>query len=294
MEETPMSLRDLMRYHRELFVAPLYWTSRHLALVGCRFESVDKPSTTPTAARPEDDSNSPSPVSIHDVHPLPTELSSDERHAWFIDMLVGKRTPFDEHRIGTAFHFTDIRIHRPFYSLFVRRDQTHEETNQGSPPVVGHFDYTEVTTTREKKFQPWPDPSGRPNSIGERLGMKRLAEVTPQDWSEDPYFSRLFVTNVSDEEYVHLYDARITNELIAVLKDPNAATEYVQWPTIYHIMLPYKPYESFMDRLVAELVAPGPVCSTVPPEDTDGVGGYPAKRPWEEESDSSQKARRLW
>lgn len=27
-----------MRRHRDLFVDPLFWTSRHLDLVGCRFE----------------------------------------------------------------------------------------------------------------------------------------------------------------------------------------------------------------------------------------------------------------
>jgi hypothetical protein len=34
----PQPLAYLMRCHRDLFVNPLFWTSRHLDLVGCRFE----------------------------------------------------------------------------------------------------------------------------------------------------------------------------------------------------------------------------------------------------------------
>lgn len=34
----PQPLAYLMRRHRDLFVDPLFWTSRHLDLVGCHFD----------------------------------------------------------------------------------------------------------------------------------------------------------------------------------------------------------------------------------------------------------------
>lgn len=40
----PKSLRDLARKHNRFLVSPPEWTSRHLDLVGCRFEDV---ATTP-------------------------------------------------------------------------------------------------------------------------------------------------------------------------------------------------------------------------------------------------------
>lgn len=35
-----ISLADLVHCHRELLVKPLFWTSRHLEMMGCRFQHV--------------------------------------------------------------------------------------------------------------------------------------------------------------------------------------------------------------------------------------------------------------
>lgn len=36
-----MSLVDLFRHDRELWVKPVFWTFRHLELIGCRFQHFD-------------------------------------------------------------------------------------------------------------------------------------------------------------------------------------------------------------------------------------------------------------
>jgi hypothetical protein len=43
----PKSFPDIVRNHRDFLVNPLQWTSRHLDLVGCRFEDI---ATTPIYA----------------------------------------------------------------------------------------------------------------------------------------------------------------------------------------------------------------------------------------------------
>ncbi|OQE21442.1 hypothetical protein PENFLA_c014G10017 [Penicillium flavigenum] len=36
-----ISLAELMSHHRDLLVQPICWTSRHLEMLGCRFEHFD-------------------------------------------------------------------------------------------------------------------------------------------------------------------------------------------------------------------------------------------------------------
>lgn len=54
-----------------------------------------------------------------------------------------------------------------------------------------------------------------------------------------------------DREYIHLYDTEITADLLS-----ESATKPVQSPVIRRKRISYKPYDTFCDRLSAELVAP--------------------------------------
>ncbi|KAJ6185811.1 hypothetical protein N7519_007112 [Penicillium mononematosum] len=36
-----ISLAEIMSHHRDLLVHPICWTSRHLEMLGCRFEHID-------------------------------------------------------------------------------------------------------------------------------------------------------------------------------------------------------------------------------------------------------------
>jgi hypothetical protein len=47
-----ISLAELMRHHPEMLVKPLFWTSRHLELIGCRFRHVHN---APSIEDPHDD-----------------------------------------------------------------------------------------------------------------------------------------------------------------------------------------------------------------------------------------------
>ncbi|OOF98973.1 hypothetical protein ASPCADRAFT_127558, partial [Aspergillus carbonarius ITEM 5010] len=193
-ESTLMSLRDLMRHHRELFVLPLFWTSHHLNLVGCRFETVDTPNTISTTDQHTQDDTKISPSSQRD---LPLHRDS----LWLINTIANSGNyPFDEYRTGPAFHFANTPIHRPDYIIFIRCNQTEAELQAGSPPIIGYFDYTSVKLRRQVRYQPWPDPSGRPNSIGERICERSLAAITPVEWTEDPYFVCLFVALAQVQE----------------------------------------------------------------------------------------------
>ncbi|OQE10075.1 hypothetical protein PENFLA_c095G03950 [Penicillium flavigenum] len=152
------------------------------------------------------------------------------------------------------------------------------------------------------------------NSIGASICQKRLAQTTPKEWTEDPYFichllalaqlqerkldlpkptiytSRLLVTNVLDRECILCYEAQITTELLNGLRNPKDATSPMKWPTIRRRRVPYKPYLTFAGRLVAELVAPSPLPSHGPfnpSDDVNGVFEYGRKRPREQGDNGS-------
>lgn len=43
-----ISLSNIVLHHRELLVNPLFWTSRHLDALGCRFQLIDNAPTKET------------------------------------------------------------------------------------------------------------------------------------------------------------------------------------------------------------------------------------------------------
>lgn len=85
------------------------------------------------------------------------------------------------------------------------------------------------------------------------------------------------------------YEAEVTAELLEVLNSPKTATTYRPWPTIRRKKISYKPYNTFADRLIAELVAPASSFSRQPSTISDSV----TKRRLEDESTKTYKIRRM-
>ncbi|RAL02362.1 uncharacterized protein BO80DRAFT_443673 [Aspergillus ibericus CBS 121593] len=308
----PKPFRVLLRHHRDLFVNPLFWTSRHLDLVGCRFEDVDTANDEPTQAS---DCGTGGDRNFSDVESLATNLILGVKYRCLVSILVGEGHAFAKSRKGSPFFFAGRPVHRPHYTVFRRHGQPNDLARKGSPPLIGYLHYTDVTGDRLNEFEPCPDPSGRLNFIGASIRNKRVAQITPKDWTEDPYYvcvmlalaqlqerkldspkpiiytSRLLVTNALDKEYIHLYEVEISARLLEDLRNPTNATEYTKWPNIRHKKLPFAPYATFTDRIVTELVAPSHPNSS-PPDDMNGVIMHGAKRALDQESSEQCKVRR--
>lgn len=67
--------------------------------------------------------------------------------------------------------------------------------------------------------------------------------------------SRLLVTNASDSEFIHLYETQISSKILRMLDNPSTASS-AGWPTIQRRRIPFKPFETFMHRLVLALLEP--------------------------------------
>ncbi|KAJ6021191.1 hypothetical protein N7540_006695 [Penicillium herquei] len=94
----------------------------------------------------------------------------------------------------------------------------------------------------------WPDAKA------EHLLNILAVEGAPFAWRARA--ARLIVTHGNDRDYIHLYEAKIPSELLNALRDPKNAPNPAEWPTIWKKDIPFKPYDTFADRLVAELLAP--------------------------------------
>lgn len=229
---------------------------------------------------------------------------------------------------GSYFYFHGRAVHRTDYVTFHRHGQAIDHIRNGSPSLIGYVPYSHISGGRRNQFEPCPGPRGAFNHVCARISQKRLTQIVPNDWSEDPYFvclllalaqlqerkvkklskpvsyivrisfpsvwpqlmsfqSRLLVNQRihDDYDYIHLYEAEITAELLGALKNPNNATTPIEWPTIRWKKLPFKPYDTFANRVVAELVAPIPLRSGHPSGPTDDVHGdiieHGMKRPHE-------------
>ncbi|KAJ5584427.1 uncharacterized protein N7459_004227 [Penicillium hispanicum] len=122
-------------------------------------------------------------------------------------------------------------------------------------------------------------------SPGWRLHQIKVAQITPKNWAEDPYLvfillsiaqvqerhrklpqppthtSRLLVTKCGEREFMHLFEAEVTSELLDVLQNPTTTTRHINWPTIKHKRIPLKPLETFKERLRVEVLAPNHIAA---------------------------------
>ncbi|CAG8386161.1 unnamed protein product [Penicillium salamii] len=291
----PQPLAYIMRHHRELFVDPMFWTSRHLDLIGCRFQSCKSTEYTQNNDMRQAQSNDNALERFDIDHGPPRgpswSPSNPERlaesstplmklHA-LTHILEYEGSAFEErcHR-GPKFYFASRAIHRPNYVVFGRREEANSPLHHAFQCLIGYFDYSSASNGRKNKFQARCHPGGGDNAPVGRLHDKRLAQITPANWEEDPYFlcillsiaqlqerslktkgqtthtSRLLVSKWPDHEFIYLYEAQFTSELLEAIENPKTATAYVDWPTISRKKIPYNPYDTFRTRLVAELSLP--------------------------------------
>ncbi|WKT52534.1 hypothetical protein QSH57_003048 [Fusarium oxysporum f. sp. vasinfectum] len=119
---------------------------------------------------------------------------------------------------------------------------------------------------------------GSSNSPPERLSQRRLRDLTPDLWFEDPYlvcillslaqlqwqrrkttpeafFVRLLVTNASDTTHAHVFQADIPSKLLHALDNPTEDMDNLIWPAIQHFQVPFEPHASFSERIAGQLLA---------------------------------------
>lgn len=100
--------------------------------------------------------------------------------------------------------------------------------------------------------------------------------------------SRLLVASPLDREFIHLYEARITSDFLGMLDNPATATMQNDSPTIRRRQIPFKPFETLQERILAELSAGHKIPPHVPIQHDDTINQN-VKRVHEHEDDEMCK-----
>lgn len=101
--------------------------------------------------------------------------------------------------------------------------------------------------------------------------------------------SRLLIASPMDREFIHLYEAQITSDFLRMLDNPAAATIQTNFPTIERRQIPFRPFETFQERILAELSV-----KNIPPRVSNrhNIINQNVKRAHEQEDDEGCKRAR--
>ncbi|OBS20222.1 hypothetical protein FPOA_06608 [Fusarium poae] len=311
-ERTPItkSLHRLCVENGRFHVHPLFWTSKHLQVLHCQFNHVD--SASPSFALPPSPPLSPN-----------SDTDPDRYLARIVPMLIDSqflKTKFAAfsklmraHGIINAstrpqFVYNKLNLQVPECDVFTLSDAYNLQVR----PIVGNFCYDELVRKRERAIKPRRHPvPGSSNLPAERLYQRRLRNLTPALWFEDPYlvcvmislaqlqwkaqkgmgedyFVRLCVTSTSDTTNAHVFQADIPPKFLRALDNPAEDMDNLVWPAIQHIQVPFEPHASFSERVAGQLLAG---LKTQAPEETSR--GEKRKRD-EMEIENETKSVKAW
>ncbi|KAG5746837.1 hypothetical protein H9Q70_010486 [Fusarium xylarioides] len=241
---TPKSLHRLSIDNPWFAVHPLFWTLQHLRLLHCHFQHLDSAITT---------ASSPSSVADKDLT-LHSRRLAKIRSPIVKSISVGhllchQGSPLEKVGGSPPFLFAGRVVHLPECHVFQVR-----ATGIQQRPVVGYYHYNNIARERQRALTPKSHPTGGYNYPVSRIYQRRLRNVAPALWFEDPYLARLLVTNKSDTTHAHIFQADIPYDVLETLDHPTLDMENIKWPTIRHIQVPFEPYSSFAERTVVQLV----------------------------------------
>ncbi|POR35253.1 Uncharacterized protein TPAR_04546 [Tolypocladium paradoxum] len=280
-DAAPRPLAELIR-GRKLRVSPLVWTSHHLELVGCRFEDDDAGeeaehagSNQNTTQRRENDGalSDEEWVEPCTVQHL-AQCGAYRSKVCCISNLLWEDKVLVKACDHPKFFFAGRSVHRPKCTLFYDDIQPGRDVGQVPPRVLGYFVYSDavwrtqqVTHARRhgvavallkeipRKCKEWPR---YPYILCLLLCIAQFRVRVLKSPKTTAHTSRLLVSHVSDIEFIHLFEAEVTSELLQMLDKPDLATGLTAWPTIKHQKIPFKPYEDFKERLMAKILTPSP------------------------------------
>ncbi|OJJ76705.1 hypothetical protein ASPBRDRAFT_192819 [Aspergillus brasiliensis CBS 101740] len=257
-----------------LLVRPPLWTSRHLDTLGCQFDEIRTlPSSSAEAHTSSFYSLDLESHDASDVHArdLATDGAILMKLFALVDILVYAGSPLRtrETRGKINFYFAGRVVHRLECTTFWRCLQNSDLGHSAADLLIGYLYYDDQEGYhRECEQERRARRLGQPSAVQRSSGEKRLLT---RDWKRDPYLvcvllslgqlqrrlrhpthlesyaSRLLVVNPSDSQFIYLYEAQISAEVLECLDRPKAARS-VHWPLIRRYRIPFRPYDTFRHR----------------------------------------------
>lgn len=96
-----------------------------------------------------------------------------------------------------------------------------------------------------------------------------------------------------DREFIHIYDAEITSDFLAMLDTPTTSTIKPNFPTIEHRQIPFRPFKTFQRRIWSALLVNKfpPHVADVPNCTRLKVINQHLKRPLDQDDDDKRRKR---
>ncbi|PGH30946.1 hypothetical protein GX50_06303 [[Emmonsia] crescens] len=277
-----LSIYQLARLNcrERLLVDPLQWTSRHVELLQCFFE---KPSLAPSLASSttQPDLINGRPVGCY-VQALCSERHlKDLRISLIFEAPGGPFTTLDR----THFYFNLRHVCALPCAVFFLESGFDANAPTRAHPVAAHIDRYDIDDLRGKNVPRQSRRYSEPTSALFRLKHKK---VTPLEPLHDPYIVALLIglayhqryalqgnhkeepanacstflckvlfTDTDDKQYIHLFVADIPYSFLLKLDFPACPPSPLSPPSfsIRHTMIPYKPYNTFRERILPLLLA---------------------------------------
>ncbi|KAF4511701.1 hypothetical protein G6O67_003473 [Ophiocordyceps sinensis] len=278
MDEAPppsRSISQIVRLHcrERLLVRPIYWTDRHLELLGCSFgEPSPAPSTVP-----------PVLFGIRGSGHV-RRAFAENNYAKVVgrenalDMLLGEDGPCNE-RPNVRFSFNRRHVQTLKCNVFFPKIQ---EPDKWPPIVAARLDLTRMELLREALFEPHPHLAEAIEQCesARALAYAKLQKITPKKPRHDPYIvailiaiaqenservalnnepslslltSQVLVTlsdiKTHDIKELHVYKASITSSFLRSLDDPSFVPSEPLSIPINITTVRYAPFRTFLDRL---------------------------------------------
>ncbi|RGP59251.1 hypothetical protein FSPOR_11468 [Fusarium sporotrichioides] len=232
---------------------PYFWTAFHLRLVKCSFQQV------------KDN--------------MLVQAHLDRARTLKAEKLAKRPAPNLK-----SFYVTGLLIRKGFYfagCLIVLEEgcdiyQIDNNKFMRQPvPTIGYYLYN-IDSARRKRLSAPPAPCGLKNEAVERIYNRRLSNITPADWRNDPYmvclllslaqhqwYQRkapkqevfpvcLLVTKESDKEHAYIFKADIPLKLLKSLHHPTR--NFGEVPSVSWTKVSFEPYSSFSERILLYLV----------------------------------------
>ncbi|KAF5671561.1 hypothetical protein FDENT_10855 [Fusarium denticulatum] len=261
------SLHSLSVENAWFQASPLHWTAEHLELVGLRFIEVEEASGTQGHHAQQDGR-----LTYYATRLATTPVENMKLH--YVRSLFKGTSILEFVLVAAAFHYRGRLLHVPHCSAFQIAGHIavpHPE------PIVGYYSYN-VDGDREARFTARAGPPGTMNLPMEQIYERRLAKVTPQDWTRDPYLVcvmlslaqvqersdttgqprlylvRLLVTHRDEQENAYVYKADFPSQFLECLKFPSRPMDDFEVPAITVAKVAFEPYETFGSRAVKALV----------------------------------------
>ncbi|RFN46899.1 hypothetical protein FIE12Z_8832 [Fusarium flagelliforme] len=232
---------------------PITWTEFHLRVVDCTFNQI---TDNVLLQAPEDKARTAS------AEKVATRYAHSLKSVYVADLLIrrGSSTLLSFVQEHPAFYFAGSLIHRASGCDVYRIDKeklnaVNDNPAMGIPePIFGYYRY-DIDNVRRKRHTAPGAPRGMNNDAVQRIYDRRLARMVPQDWRTDPYITRLLVTNDEDHDHAYVYKADIPWRLLKCLHHPTRSFDEPDlFPSVSWVKVPFKPYDSFSERIVLHLV----------------------------------------